>query len=115
MRAPQLITGFARAANWVLAALLAAAAVGVLLTLGATRLGVLACGLYAVLALAVLWRYPLAYLGVATLTFLSLAAAMQRSDFAVAAANGALFALALFVRSQLRIPRASTAGEGRSS
>lgn len=108
MTAPLLVTGVARAANWALAALLAAGAAGSLLTLGATRLGAIACVLYSLLALAVLWRHPLAYLAVATLTFLSLAAAMQRGDFAIAAGNGVLFALALFVRSQLRIPRAPT-------
>src|SRR5262245_56335260 len=100
MRA-ELVTGVARAANWTLAALLAAAAAGSLLTLGANRLGVIACALYSLLGLAVLSRHPLVYLAIATLTFLSAAAAMQRGDFAIAAANGALFALALFVRSEL--------------
>ena len=108
MTAPQLVTGVARAANWTLAALLAAAACGTVLALGATTLGAIACVLYALLALAVLWRHPLAYLAIATLTFLSLAAAIQRADFAIAAGNGVLFTLALFVRGQLRIPRAPT-------
>ena len=105
MSAPVLVTSGARAANWVLAALLAAAAAGSLSTLGPTRLGAVVCALYALLGVAVLSRQPLAYLAIATFTFLSAAAAMQRGDFAMAAANGALFGLALFVRSQLRIPR----------
>ncbi|HET8696747.1 MAG TPA: hypothetical protein VFO94_04640 [Gammaproteobacteria bacterium] len=105
MSAPLLVTSGARAANWALAALLGAAAAGILVRLNGTPLGVAACALYGLLGLAVLARQPLAYLAVATLTFLSLAAAMQRGDFAIAAANGALFVLALYVRSQLRIPR----------
>ena len=110
MSAPVLVTSGARAANWALAALLAGAAAMSLSTLGTTRLGAIACALYCLFALGVLWRRPLAYLAIATLTFLSLAAAMQRGDFAVAAANGVLFVLALFVRSQLRIPRAPGRG-----
>jgi hypothetical protein len=106
MTAPQLVTGVARAANWALAALLAAGAAGSLLILGATRLGAIACALYSLLALAVLWQHPLAYLAVATLTFLSLAAAMQRGDFAIAA--GGVRSRSLFGRSQLRIPRPPT-------
>jgi hypothetical protein len=105
MTAPLLVTGGARAANWTLAALLAAAAAVTLTMLEATPLGLAACALYGLLALAVLARQPLAYLAVATLTFLSLAAAMQRGDFAIGAVNGVLFVLALYVRSQLRIPR----------
>lgn len=105
MSAPVLVTGGARAANWALAILLEAAAAASFATLGATRLGVLAVALYALLGLAVLMRQPLAYLAIATLTFLSAAAAMQRGDFAIGAANGVLFVLALYVRSQLRIPR----------
>jgi hypothetical protein len=105
MTAPLLATGGARAANWALAALLAAVAVVTLTMLKATPLGAAACALYGLLALAVLARQPLAYLAVATLTFLSLAAAMQRGDFAIGAVNGVLFVLALYVRSQLRIPR----------
>ena len=105
MTAPVLVSGGARAANWVLAALLAAAAVGTFTMLKSTPLGAAACALYGLLGLAALARQPLAYLAIATLTFLSLAAAMQRGDFAIAAANGVLFVLALYVRSQLRIPR----------
>ncbi|HEX5046785.1 MAG TPA: hypothetical protein VFX89_06650 [Gammaproteobacteria bacterium] len=105
MTAPQLVTGVARAANWALAALLAAAAAASLLTLGVTWLGTAACALCVLLALGALWRKPFAYLAIATLAFFSLAAAMQRTEFAIAAGNGALFVLALFVRSQLRIPR----------
>jgi hypothetical protein len=102
---PELITGGARAANWALAALLAAAAAASVLTLGVTWLGAAAGSLFVLLGLGALWRKPFAYLAIATLAFLSLAAAMQRGAFAIAAGNGALFVLALFVRSQLRIPR----------
>ena len=101
----QLVTGVARAANWALAALLAAAAAGSLLVFGVPWVGAAASALCVLLGLAALWRKPLAYLAIATLSFLSLAAAMQRGDFAFAAGNGVLFALALFVRSQLRVPR----------
>jgi predicted branched-subunit amino acid permease len=115
MSGPQLITGVARAANWALAALLAAAAAASLLTIGVTWLGAAACALFVVLGLGSLWRKPFAYLAVATLAFFSLAAAMQHGNFAIATGNGALFALALYVRSQLRIPRAPTSGAEKSS
>jgi hypothetical protein len=113
MTAPQLVTGVARAANWALAALLAAAAAGSLSRLGVTWLGATAAALYLVLGLGALSRNALGYLAIATLSFLSLAAAMQHGDFVVAALNGAAFALALFVRSQLRIPREREPGSSR--
>jgi hypothetical protein len=105
MTGPRLVTGAARAANGTLAALLFAGAFVSLPTIGATWLGAAAGSLCLVLGLGALWRKPVAYLAIATLTFLSAAAAMQQADFAIAAGSGALFVLALFVRSQLRIPR----------
>jgi len=105
MTGPQLITGVARGANWTLATLLFAGALGSLLGLGVTWLGVAAGSLCFLLALGALWRKPIAYLAIATLAFFSTAAAMQQGDFAIAAGSAGLFVLALFVRSQLRIPR----------
>jgi hypothetical protein len=113
MTAPRLVTGVARAANWALAALLAATAAGSLARLGVTWPGAAVATLYVLLGLGALWRNPLAYLAIATLCFLSLAAAMQHGDFAIAAGNGAAFALALFVRSQLRIRRKAEPGSSQ--
>jgi len=108
MTAPQLVTGVARAANWALASLLAAVAAGSCWRLGASAARRIACALYSLLALAVLWRHPLAYLAVATLTFLEPRRRDAARRLAIAAGNGVLFALALFVRSQLRIRGAPT-------
>ena len=110
MTAPQLVTGVARAANWALAALLVAAAAGSLSRLGVTWLGATAAALYLVLGLGALSRNALGYLAIATLSFLSLAAAMQHGDFVVAALNGAAVAHAQLVGSPLRIPRARQPG-----
>jgi hypothetical protein len=107
---PLLIGGVPRAANWMLAALLATSAIASPIALGATWPAGLLTLLIGLLAVGVLLRAPVAYLCVATLSFLSLAGAMQQGDFVLAAGNGLLFVLALFVRSQLKVERASAPG-----
>jgi hypothetical protein len=94
----------------MLAALLATSAIASPIALGATWPAGLLTLLIGLLAIGVLLRAPMAYLCIATLSFLSLAGAMQQGDFALAAGNGLLFVLALFVRSQLRIERAAASG-----
>src|SRR5262245_3356952 len=105
MTSPQLITGVARAANWALAAFVLAAAGGALIDLGATWPAAALSGIYLLLGLGALWRRPLAYLLIAMLSFLFVAADMERTEFAAALIHAVLFVLALFVRSQLRIRR----------
>jgi hypothetical protein len=98
------LDGPGRIANWVLACVLAASIAGnIFLALQSPWLGGALAVLGALLLLGVLFRSPLAYLGIATLAVLGLASALLGEDLLVAALQAVLLGLALFVRGRLRI------------
>jgi hypothetical protein len=96
------LTGVAQLANWGLAAVLAASAMGgAVIARTSPWLGV-ALFLAATFSLVgVIRRAPVAYLGLATFAFFGLAASMRNASFVAAAFDAVLLVVALYVRSRL--------------
>jgi hypothetical protein len=99
-----VLTGGARILNWVLAAMLMTSCAGaILLFRDSVGLTASVCVLSALLLVGVLIRSPLAYLGIATLSFFGAAAALSRTDMLLGVLNLLAMMAALFVRSRLLI------------
>jgi hypothetical protein len=103
------LRGIAKVLNWLLAACLAASCIASVVMLRehpAFAAGV--CALQAMLLVGVLRPSPLAYVGIATLSFFGVAAALDRTDLVLGAANLLAMLAALFVRDRLVLEREVT-------
>ena len=105
----------ARVANGVLACLLLASVVsGLLLTQESVWLGGTLALLNLLLLAGILFRFPLAYIGVVTFALLGMAGALNREDLLTAAVAAVILSISLYVRSRLRPGDRRVSGESPS-
>jgi hypothetical protein len=98
------LIGVPRIVNWMLAAALASSAVASFFQYrDGVGLAVFIGLLSILLLIGVLLRSPMAYLGIATLSFLGIATALNRAEIVLAALNAAAMTSALFVRGRLHM------------
>ena len=96
------LSGAVQLANWGLALVLGAtAASAVVIARTSIWPGVVLFLAASSLLVGVLRRAPVAYLGLATIAFLGLAASMRNGNFVVAGLDAAILFAALYVRSRL--------------
>ena len=94
--------GIAKVLNWLLVATLVASCIASAVFLREyPAFAACVAALQVMLLVGVLRRSPLAYLAIATLSFLGLATALDRTDFLLAGTNLLTMLAALFVRSRL--------------
>jgi hypothetical protein len=110
MRLPAL-QGYARLANWLLAAVLLLSVIGGVLGMSETGwLGGVVSTINLLLLAGILLRVPLAYLGVAAFALLGMAVALNNADMLTAVIGGAVLTLALYVRGQIRAGNSQSTG-----